>query len=417
MGKKKERGNGEGSVYQRPDGRWVAMITTGINPATGKPKRKAFYGKTRPEVVKKMNEALVDLEKGTYIEPATITVEKWMTDWLEGRKPHIAFNTWSAYDTMIQVHILPTLGKIKLKNLKTRDIQKLLNDKLLSGKVDRKKQKGKGNKQAENKEQNGLSPRSVKYIYQTINGALRQAVKERVIPFNPAEHCELPRQERKEMKVLKMDELAIFFETAQQASPHYVAFYLDISTGMRRGELLGLTWDSVNFNERIIEVKQQVINGPDNTPIITGLKTNKSRRTIKVDVDTIGLLKFHQKRQENHKKTVGIYHEKNNPEGLYHDNNLVFATDDGEPINPRTFTKHFSNILEKAGLSGSRLHDLRHLHATIALENGADLKTVSANLGHSNISITGDTYAHVTEKMKDSIAEKVGGVLASCIKK
>ena len=226
MGKKKERGNGEGSVYQRPDGRWVAMITTGINPATGKPKRKAFYGKTRPEVVKKMNEALVDLEKGTYIEPATITLEKWLNDWLEGRKPHLAENTFNDYEKFIRVHINPTLGKVKLKNLKTREIQKLLNDKFQNGRAD-----GKG----------GLSPRSVKYIYQTLNASLRQAVKERVIPFNPAEHCELPRQQKKEMRVFTMDELARFLKTAQEISPHFTAFYLDIGSGLRRGELLGLT--------------------------------------------------------------------------------------------------------------------------------------------------------------------------------
>lgn len=416
MAKKKGRGNGEGTVYQRKDGRWIAQVTTDINPTTGKPKRRTFTGKTRSEVVKRMNEALADLEKGTYIEPTTITLERWLTDWLEGRKPHIATNTWSAYETMIRIHIIPTIGKIKLKDLKTRDIQKLLNDKLVNGKINRKGTNSKDTQQSNNNNQKGLSPRSIKYIYSTLNASLRQAVKERVIPFNPAEHCELPRLERKEMSVLKMEELAVFLKTAQQISPYYVAFYLDISTGMRRGELLGLTWDKINFQERTIEIKQQVINGLDNTPIITGLKTSKSRRTVKIDIDTASILKFHQKKQENHKKMIGLYHEKDNPTGLYHNNNLVFCTDDGRPINPRTFTKHFSWVLKKAGLSGTRLHDLRHLHATIALENGADLKTVSSNLGHSTIKTTGDTYAHVTEKMKDSVAEKVGLALAVCLK-
>ena len=401
MGKKKERGNGEGTVYQRKDGTWIAQVTVGIKP-NGSPNRRTFTGKSRPEVVKKMNEVLVELDKGTYIEPAKVTLEKWLTDWLEGRKPHIAENTWNAYDTMIRIHITPELGKVKLKNLKTREIQKLLNEKFTGG----------------------LSPRSVKYIYQTLNAALRQAVKERVIAFNPAEHCELPRQERKEMRVLNVKELGIFFETAQETSPHFVALYLDVTTGLRRGELLGLTWDCVDLKEGIITVKQQVTISKEKGPVLTGLKTEKSRRKIKLDTDTLGLLKFHQKRQENKQKMLG---------DEYQDNGLVFAMDDGKPINPRTFTKHFEGIIEKHNnkveqtgkekklpsekieamkLPKTRLHDLRHLHATLALESGIDLKTVSSNLGHASISITADVYGHVTEKMKDDAATKIGAAVA-----
>lgn len=406
MGKKKERGNGEGTVYQRKDGKWVAQVSLGNDPTTVKLKRRTFYGDSRPEVVKKMNEVLVELEKGIYIEPATITLEKWLTDWLESRKPLIAENTWNAYESMIRIHIAPALGKVKLKDLKTRDIQKLLNEKLTKGRITLKGSKRNAPKKySDNK---GLSARSVKYIYQTLNAALRQAVRERVIPFNPAEHCELLRQQKKEMRVFTLEELAIFFKTAQEISPHFTAFYLNVTTGLRRGELLGITWDCVDFKEGIIDVKQQVTVSKENGPVLTGLKTEKSRRKIKLDTDTLGLLKFHKRRQENIKKMLG-------PD--YQDNNLVFATDDGRPINPRTFTKHFSWVLGKSGLSGIRLHDLRHLYATLALEAGVDLKTVSSNLGHTSINITADVYGHVTEKMRDSAAEKVGAAVASCIKK
>ena len=405
MGKKKNRGDGEGTIYQRKDGRWVAQVTVGIRHDGG-PKRRTFYGDSRPEVVRKMNEVLVDLDKGTYIEPATITLEKWLTDWLEGRKPHIAENTWNAYETIIRIHINPELGKTKLKNLKTRDIQKLLNEKITKGRVERKGVKMKDSKKYSQNQ--GLSARSVKYIYQTLNAALRQAVKERVIPFNPAEHCELPKQERKEMQVLSMDELATFFKTAQEESPYFKAFYLDVITGLRRGELLGLTWECIDLKKGIISVKQQVTVSKEKGPVLTGLKTAKSKREIWIDEHAVEMLKFHKKSQDDKKELIGID---------YQDHGLVFATDDGKPINPLTFTKHFSLVLKKAGLSGTRLHDLRHLHATIALEGGADLKTVSTNLGHASISITADVYGHVTEKMRDNVAGKVGAAVAACIKK
>lgn len=223
------------------------------------------------------------------------------------------------YESIIQRHIVPVLGKIKLKALKTRDIQRFLNNKFTNGRV---------------KDQTYLSPRTVKHIHQILNTSLRQAVKEWVIPFNPAEHCDLPRQERKEMRVLNPEELTLFLRTAQEKSPHFCAFYLKISTGMRRYELLVLTWDCINFKEHTVEIKLQVVNGEDNAPEIKDLKTRHSRRTVKVDYETISLLKFHKKQQWKHKKTVGIYHESDNPEGLYHDNNLVFATDEGKPINP-----------------------------------------------------------------------------------
>lgn len=412
----KRRGNNEGSVMKRKkcpncskvassarednlkickncgealpkEGIWMTQTTIGVNPSNGKPIRKSFYGKTRKEAVDKMNKVLNDLSEGSYSEPTIITLEKWLKDWLSGRKPHISESTWITYETKIRVHIIPELGSLKLKDLKTRDIQKLLNDKFENGRTD-----GKG----------GLSPRSVKYIYQTLNTALQQAKKERIINYNPAEAVELPKGENKEMKTLSVDELKIFLETAK-SSPLYPAFILVFYTGLRRGELLGLSWSDINFNNGTLTVRKQLVKGKK----YKDTKTPKSRRTITLHKDAIEVLKNHKKKQNEIKLILGQ---------TYQDNGFVFCTDDGKPLDPDNFSKHFQRILKRAGIPKSRFHNTRHTFATLALEAGVELKTVQEILGHSSISITGDIYSHVTAKMQEEAANKVGGVMADCIK-
>lgn len=383
----KRRGNGEGSIYKRKDGSWMASISAGIDPATGKTKRKTFYGKTRKEAAEKMNKTLHEIKTGSYIELATVTLEQWLTDWLNGRKPHIAESSWNAYDTMIRVHIIPALGKVKLKDLKTRDIQNLLNDKFENGRSD-----GKG----------GLSPRSVKYIYQTLNSALRQAVRERLLSYNVTEAAELPKQEAKEMTTLSTEDLTKFLEAAKE-SPQYTAFLLEFYTGLRRGELLGLRWKDIDFKKGTLTVRQQLVKGKK----IKDTKTSKSKRTITLYKDALEALKTHKKKQNEIKLMLGPN---------YQDNDLVFCTQEGKPLDPDNFTKQFQRLLKKAGIPKTRFHDTRHTFATLSLEAGVPLKTVQEILGHSTISITGDIYSHVTPKMHEEAANKMGGVLAGCMK-
>ncbi len=391
--KQKKRANNEGTVYQRPDGTWVSQITTGYHPTTGKPKRRTFYGKTKAEVIKRKNNALVELEKGNYNEPTKITLGEWIREWLNDRKPHLAESTYDVYEMLIRIHIEPTLGRVKLQSLQTRRIQKLLNEKFVNGRVD-----GKG----------GLSSRTISFIHQALNGCLNQAVRERIIQFNPAEHCELPKQDYKESDVFSWGQLETFLKMAQEKSPHFAAFYLDIATGLRRGELLGLRWDDIDFANNSISVYRQLVRSKTEGLIFKGLKTKKSKRTIKVDNSVIGVLKMHKTRQNKQKLSLGE---------IYKDSNLVFCTEFGSPLEPRNFYRHFCLLIEKANLPHTRLHDLRHLYATIALESGVDLKTVSSALGHSSIRLTGDIYAHVTDKMQSKSAVRVGTAIANCSKK
>ena len=397
--KETRRGNNEGSIFQRSNGYWKAQITVGVDPATGKQKKRQFSGKTRGEVAKKLTAALNGLQTGTYTEPTLLTLEKWLNDWLTGRKPHIAENTYSGYENAIRCHLSPTLGKIKLKDLKTRDIQTLLNSKLENGRVN-----GKG----------GLCPRTVKYIYDTLNTALLQAVKERIIPYNIADAVEIPKQTKREMTTMTGAEIEVFFETVRNyqlnhhhTSPLFAAFYLDLSTGIRRGELLGLHWQEVDFEKKRVMIKTQLLRGKKRL-YFSEPKTAKSKRTISINDSTIEILRDHKRRQNELRLSLGE---------SYQDNGLVFCTDEGQPIDPRNFTRHFETLLGKAGLTHYRFHDVRHTFATIGLENGISPKTLQEMLGHSTFKTTMDTYSHVTPAMQKEEAATMETALKVCIKK
>lgn len=377
------RSKGEGSICRRKDGLWMAQATVGINPQTGKPRRKTFYGKTRREVAEKLNAVLHEIQQGSYIEPSQVTVEQWLTDWLEGRKPHIEESTWSSYEVMTRCHITPTLGKVKLKDLRTRDIQALLNDKLTED----------------------LSPRTVKYIYTTLNMALKQAAKERLIAYNPAEGTELPKQTKKEMKTLTRQEVAQFLQVAKE-SRHYPAFLLELAAGLRRGELLAVKWETIDFSKRTLSIKEQLVRAKEGLKF-KGLKTVKSRRTLTLPSDIIEMLRIHKKRQAELKLMLGP---------AYEDNDLLFCTEDGKPLDPKNFVRHFKGLLKKAGLD-VRFHDLRHTFATLSLEAGIPVKTVQDMLGHTTSAMVMDVYGHVTQDMHEAAAATIGEVLAECIKK
>lgn len=386
---KKRRGRGEGSIYWDEKKKlWVAQATVGINPKTGKPKRKTFYGKTRKEVANELTKTLNKVQSGTYVEPTLLMVEQWLNDWLEGRKPHIEESSWVSYEVMVRCHINPTLGKVKLKDLRTRDIQKLINEKL----------------------ETGISPRSVKYIHTTLSMALKQAVRERLITYNPVEAVELPKQRKKEMETFSQAEVQTFLQTAWRESRHYAAFHLELLTGLRRGELLALKWEDIDFKKRTLRVREQLVRAKEGL-IFKGLKTAKSRRTIPLRGDILEVLKAHRDRQAREKEkleqTLGVeaFNE------VYREQDLLFCTELGKPLDPDNFTRHFKALLKKAGLKEIRFHDLRHTFATLSLEAGVNAKTLQEMLGHATFSMTMDIYSHVSQGMKKEAAEIVGGML------
>ena len=396
----KRRGNGEGSITKRKDGRWQASAKVGYNSETDKPKYAYFYGKTRKEVQEKLSEALGKVQSGTYREPTKLILAEWLTTWLNDyMKPSIRPTTWESYKTQVDKHIIPTLGHLKLAQLQTSNLQKLYNEKLQRGRADGKP--------------GGLSPRSVKYIHVVLHGALEQARKEGMITINPANAVKLPNERKKEMQTLDTAGIAKFIELIKDKRL-YPAYMLELATGLRRGELLALRWKdlvipdkeakdqtgSVTVNQNIVRVKSGLV--------FQEPKTNFSRRTVSIPANITKELRIHKKKQEWEKESMGC---------AYQENDLVFCTQEGKPIDPRAFTRGFERIiseLEKEGFPRITFHGLRHTFATLSLQEGVSPRTIQETLGHHSAAFTMSVYSHVTEKMKKEATDKIGNLLASC---
>ncbi|NLS45719.1 MAG: tyrosine-type recombinase/integrase [Firmicutes bacterium] len=393
MIKRRRRSPGEGSITQRKDGRFQGSVLLGYDPKTGKPKRKYVYGKTKKEVREKTNKLAVKVQAGTYREPSLITIEEWFISWLNDyMKISLRPTTWDNYKCQVEGHIIPALGRLKLSKLQTRHIQRLYNEKLKSGRLDSKP--------------GGLSPKSIRLMHTVIHSCLEQARKEGIIMINPASAVKLPKNKQRKIRYLDSEEIKIFLKAAQ-GSKHFAAFFLALNTGMRRGEILGLRWQDIDFKEETLTVKYGLVRVGGKGLVLQEPKTRLSNRTIGLSPTVIRVLKEHRKEQNEAKLSLGRAYNK--------DLDLVFPNEIGEPTCPRAFTRVFERLLKRAGIRKACFHDLRHTFATMALEQGVNVKTVQEALGHHSAAFTMDVYASTTDKMKREAAEKVGGLLASFI--
>lgn len=384
----KRRGNGEGCISRRKDGTWCAVITVG-RKENGKPKQRFFYGRTRQEVAEKLNKALADIQQGTYVEPSRLTVGNWLDTWLnEYKKPEVRPTTWDSYEYTSRVHIKPAIGALKLKDLRPEQLQHLYNEKVKAG----------------------LSATTVRYIHAVMHQALEQAVKNGLLVRNVSEATTLPRQVKKEIHPLTLDQVRRLFQ-AMEEDRLFPAIYLELATGLRRGELLGLRWQDVDLKAGTLTVRQELVRirnhdaqeGERKTRLIfQEPKTATSRRTIPIPEDALAELKRWKARQNEEKLLLGP---------AYEDNGLVFCAEDGRPLDPRSFTKHFDRMLKRAGLPHIRFHDARHTFATLMLELGEHPKVVQQMLGHSRIAMTLDTYSHVSLDLERQAAARLNEVL------
>jgi len=380
------RGNGEGTIVKRKDGRWMGAITIG-KKKNGGIKRKYVYGKKRKEVAEKMTRIKNELLNNSYVEPSDLMLKEWLYRWIEGRKSSLAYSTYNNYKVMIRNHLEPDIGDISLNDLSSRMIQELLNEKLENGRIDSK---------------GGLSVRTVKYIYQTLHAALEQAVKENLIRNNPSKAVELPKkQEEKKLKTWNQKQVYIFLSTAKKFN-YYPLMFLAVHTGMRKGELLGLKWEDISFEKKRIEVKRQLAR-TDKGLIFKKVKTDSGNRIIPITDNIVRILKNYRLKQKETKLMLGEQ---------YNNLNLVGANKIGKPIDPRNLYREFKKIIKKANLQEIRFHDLRHTFATLFLEAGGAIKTLQQILGHSSITVTIDTYSHVTEQMLIDAEKKIKEMFA-----
>lgn len=378
------RGNSEGSIRKRKDGRWEARATVKYDPATGKLKRISRYFKTRKEAQDWLAEVIHSKNIGSFVEPAKETFGDWILRWLEVYvKARVEPTSYANYYDTVTKHVLPSLGAIPLQALRTSAIQELYNQKAKT-----------------------LSPWMVHRMHILINRALKQAVKERLIPANPAEYTERPPVKRKEFKVLSAEEINRYLEAARKHRM-YAAFLLECTTGLRRGELLALTWDCVDFAKGTVKVKASLsrvrLVDEGRTELRFGRpKTESGWRDIPLPPGVLHELREHRKRQAQEKLLAGQGRR---------DTNLVFTMEDGRPVDPRTFHRWHTAILKEAGLPHVRVHDLRHSFASLLADAGEDPETLRALLGHSRTSTTMDLYCHASEKGKRRAITRLSEIL------
>ncbi len=391
----KKRANGEGTIRQRKDGRWEGLYTVNY-------KRKSVYGKTQTEVRKKLNEVLNDINNGIYIENTNITFGAWLDEWLEVyAKPSVKLSTYGSYEGYIRNHIKPEIGKIKLSALRADILQKFINQKLKNGRCDKVKDVNT-NKLVTKK--GGLSEKTIKNMYNMIHSALKQAYKNGLVNQNVSELITLPKQKRNEMRVLSLEEQKAL-QSAVQDERLGIGIILSLFTGIRLGELLGLKFDDIDFENKTITIRRTLNrlkvydNSEKKTDIVIGEpKTNKAKRVIPIQEFLIPLLKAH--------KTI-VLTEQIKVANLYKNNGFVICNEFGNYIEPRTYQDFFKRMLRKSEIENTNFHTLRHTFATRALESGFDVKVLADILGHADASTTLNKYAHALPDHKKTSMEKL----------
>ena len=384
----KKRANGEGNIRKRADGRWEGRYTAGYHPETGKRIIKNVLGKTQAECKAKLSAAM-EASRGIDVSRADeYTVATWLRSWYElYAKPNIRISTANRYQLMVEQYTIPRIGSIKLTKLTSRDLQKLYKDLMENGRIDRKS--GHGNP--------GLSSTTVRSLHLMLHSAFERAVRERLILRNPTEDCIAPKVQKIEMQILPPEHIKDYLEAADRRGL-LPMFYLELVTGLRKGEICGLMWQDFDARNGVLQVRRTLHNRKLGVDMLGKTKTRSGERTIVLPRSTAEILR---RRKEN-AITQWIFPDPVRPE---------------LPLSPNCAYTHMKAILHKAGLPDIRFHDLRHTFATHAIASGVDAKTLSGILGHTNASFTLDTYTHVTPDMQKAASGIVGGFMEDLIGK
>ena len=372
MSRRRKRGSGEGSIYKRKDGRWVAGLTIGSD-ANGRQRRRHFYGRNRREVEEKLARARADQLDGLLLESQRIKLGDFLERWLQDDVSiSVRPTTLASYRSTLKNHVIPHLGGVKISKLTPAHIQALYG--LL--------------------QKQGRSPRLRQYVHAVLHRALLRAVRWQLIVRNPCDAVARPRVPRKEIHPLSTDEVRTFLNAARD--DHLEALYvLAVTTGLRQGELLGLRWSDVDLKKGTLQVRRSVteVNGKLD---FSEPKTAKGRRQITLPQIAVDSLRLQRK----------------SGKATPHPSTLIFPDAKGGPIRKQNLVRRsFRPLLERAGIRRIRFHDLRHTAATLLLAEGVHPKVVQERLGHATISLTLDVYSHVVEGMQKEAASKLDALL------
>ena len=372
----KKRKSGTGTVRQRKDGRWEGRVVIGYDD-NGLPKTKNVLAKTKRECQEKLRQLTEGMVgRNDRKVKSDMLFGDWLCYWYENHsKPTLRASTQDNYENVIHNHVLPEIGKIPLNKLSQNDLQQFY------GRL-----KKNGRKRLTEQYGAGLSDRMVRMCHAVCRSALERAVRDDLLRTNPAIGCKLPPKKAKEMQVLDREELQKFLIQAQ-ADGYYELFLLDLCTGLRRGELIALQWDDLNFETGVLTVNKQAYTVNGELQIIPP-KTKASVRKLVLSPAVLAVLREYRKKV---------------------DSRWMFPSPvkADRPITPGVARRRLQTILERADCKRVRFHDLRHTFATLALENGMDVKTLSAMLGHVSAVTTLDIYTHITGDMQRAAAASI----------
>ena len=375
--------NGAGTQpRKRKDGRWEGRVIIGINPGTGKPISKSVYADTAAECRKLMAKLIAAVDEGSYSEPSKLTVAQWLDIWQEGYLGGLKDSTIAHYNGHIENNIKPHIGAIKLVSLQPHMIQALYN-KLLESPANPE----------------GVSAKTIKNLHCVVHKALKQAVKLGYLKSNPSDACELPRIEKTQLTYLDEDDIKALLE-AISGHKFENLYTVDLFTGMRQGEILGLTWDNVDLEAGIITIAQQLQKErkKGGKHRLVSNKNDRIRRIRPAQFVMDILKKQRQTQLENRLKAGELWNN---------EMNLVFTDELGGHLYAITVYKNFKKIVAKIGIPDARFHDMRHTFAMLSLQNGDDIKTLQQNIGHATASFTLDKYAYVSQRMQQESADRM----------
>ncbi|GAA0270840.1 site-specific integrase [Streptomyces polychromogenes] len=400
--RKKTRANGEGTIYQRKDGRWEAAGY--VLAADGTSKRVRVYGSTRREAADKLAEKIADSNRGVPVATADSTVSDYLTYWLNGVAIHsLRENTHTRYATCVRLHLIPGLGTKKIARLTAKDVRTFL---------DRLRTTCQCCTQGLDTERKGccaigeccqkrLSALTVTYVHSVLKSALEHAVREDELPRNVARSVKTTAPRPRRFRPLTAAEARKFLDAAR--TDRLRALYeLALRTGLRKGELLGLHWEDLDLTTGTASIRRSLQRTRTGGLTHLPTKTRASERRIALPTECIHSLKERKEQQDKERETAGP---------AWRDSGLVFTTPTGGPLDPANLTRRFRSFLDRAGLRRIRFHDLRHSTATLLLEQGVDLVVIKELLGRAHIGVTAGVYAHVRLRLQRQAIDTLGEAL------
>ncbi|MHB8394941.1 MAG: tyrosine-type recombinase/integrase [Candidatus Dormibacteria bacterium] len=368
------RGNGEGSVYQRRDGRWVGSVTV-------EGRRRAAYGRTREDAAAKLQDLQQGVKKGLPAVDQRATVGTYLIRWLSEVTPRLRTTTATRYAGLVRGQIIPSVGRVKLYQLQPSDVARMM----------------------ATVQRNGLSARTASHCRAVLRAALSDAERDGVIHRNAAKLADAPHLAPPQPTVLSPDQVLAMLDACSDPSLRRLAV-VAITTGLRMGEQLGLRWADIDLERRCLHVRT-ALQRAAGAYSLSEPKSSTSRRVVALPESALEALREERRDQAASQLAAG---------GRWHQPipDLCFTTSSGQPRNGTSLTHLFQDALQRAGLPQLRWHDLRAAHGALLLAGGTDISVVSRKLGHSSVSLTSRHYGGVADSLQQDAADRLGKLLA-----